>query len=110
MAVLTWRHSKSKDEAVASVKAALQESGYDSSVKWSDTSAEVRYGPFASILHAKGIVTDDAVVIEKCSGLAHGPVLSRCRVLLERLFPGGERVTLEHAAEEEKLRLGKGGD
>jgi ABC-type uncharacterized transport system substrate-binding protein len=92
MAVLTWKHGRSKDDAVAAIKAALKESGYDGSVTWSGTSAEARYGPFASIVHAKGVVTDNAVVIEKCGGLAGGPVLTRCRELLARLFPGGEQA------------------
>jgi hypothetical protein len=93
MAVLTWKHSRSKEDAVAAIKAALQKSGHEKSVAWSGTNAEARYGPFASVVHAKGVVTDDAVVIEKCGGLAGGPVLARCRELLARLFPGGEQST-----------------
>ncbi len=92
MSVLTWNHGRAKDEAVAALKAALKEAGHDGSVAWSGNKAEARYGLFASVLHAKGEVTDDAVVIEKCGGLAGGPVLTRCRELLERLFPGGGRA------------------
>jgi hypothetical protein len=90
MAVLTWKHGRSKDDAIAAIKASLKESGHDRSVKWSGPSAEARYGPFASVVHVKGRVTDDAVVIEKCSGLASGPVLTRCRELLAQLFPSGD--------------------
>jgi hypothetical protein len=93
MAVLTWKHGKSRDEAVAAIQAALKESGHDGLVTWDGAKAEARYGPFASIVHAKGEVTPDAVVLEKCGGLAGGPVLRRCRELLERLFPGGDQVS-----------------
>jgi hypothetical protein len=34
--------------------------------------------------------TEDTIVLEKCGGLASAMVLSRCRAMLERLFPGGE--------------------
>jgi hypothetical protein len=47
----------------------------------------------ASVVHAKGEVTPEAVVLEKCGGLVGGTVLQRCRELLERLFPGGEQVS-----------------
>jgi hypothetical protein len=39
------------------------------------------------------ICTDDAVVLEKCGGVAGGAVLRPCRELLERLFPGGEQAS-----------------
>jgi hypothetical protein len=92
MAVLTWSHGRSKDDALAAIKAALKDTGHEGSVTWSGTSAEARYGPFASVVHVKGVVTDDVVLIEKCGGLAGGPVLTRCRELLARLFPGGEQA------------------
>jgi hypothetical protein len=91
MAVLTWMHGKSKAEAVAAIQAALKESGYDGSVTWTGARAEARYGPLASVVHVKGEVTDDAVIIDECGGLAGGPVLTRCRELLGQLFPGGEQ-------------------
>jgi hypothetical protein len=89
MAVLVWKHGTTKAEAVAAIQAALNESGHGGSVTWDGARAEARYGPFASVVHAKGEVTDDAVVLEKCGGLAGGAVLSRCEELLRRLFPGG---------------------
>jgi hypothetical protein len=92
VAVLTWKHGRSKDDALAAIKAALTETGHEGSVTWSGTSAEARYGPFASVVHVKGVVTDDEVLIEKCGGLAGRPVLTRCRELLARLFPDGEQV------------------
>jgi hypothetical protein len=92
MALLSWKHGKSKEEAVAIIKAALKESGHEGSVTWSGTAAEARYGPFASVLHLRGEVTDDAVVIAQCGGLAGGAVLGRVRELLGKLFPGGEPI------------------
>jgi len=89
VAVLKWKHGRSKDEAVAAIKAALEKSGHEGSVKWSGASAEARYGPLASVVHAKAEVTDEEVILHKCGGLAGGAVLSRCRDLLARLFPGG---------------------
>jgi hypothetical protein len=88
-AVLTWKHGKSQAEAVADVGAAIEQSGYGGYVAWEGARAEARYGPFASVLHVKGEVTGDAVVLEKCGGPAGGVVLGKCRQMLERLFPGG---------------------
>jgi hypothetical protein len=93
MAVLVWKHERSKAEALAAIQAALKDSGYGGSVKWDGAEVEARYGPFASVVHAKGEVTDDAVVLHKCGGVAGGPVLRRCRELLEGLFPGGEEAS-----------------
>jgi hypothetical protein len=92
MAVLVWKHGKSKAEALGALQAALKDSGYGGSVAWDGPRAEARYGPFASVLHAVGEVTDDAVVLEKCGGLAGGAVLKQCQELLRRLFPGGEQA------------------
>lgn len=89
MAVLVWRHGRSKDEALAALRAELTASGYGDPVKWDGARAEARYGPFATGLHARGEVTDEAVVLEKCGGLLGGLVLARCRELLARLFPDG---------------------
>ena len=91
MAVLVWQHGRTKAEALAALRSALAASGYEKSVKWDGTKAEARSGPFASVVHAKGEVTDEAVVLEKCGGLAGGVVLRRCREMLGRLFPGGEQ-------------------
>jgi hypothetical protein len=92
MAVLIWKHGSAKAEALGAIQAGLKESGYDRSVTWDEAKAEARYGPFASILHAKGEVTEDAVVLEKCDGLVGAAVLSQCQELLRRLFPGGEQA------------------
>jgi hypothetical protein len=92
MAVLTWKHGTSKAEAVAAIRAALAESGHGGSVEWDGARAEARSGPFGSVVRARGEVTDEAVVVERCGGLAGGAVLGRCREWLARLFPGGEQA------------------
>ena len=92
MSVLTWKHGRSKDEAIAMIKAALTDSGYDEAVTWNGHKAEARFGPFAAILYVMGEVTIDAVVLEQCSGLAGAVVLTRCRELLVQIFPGGEQA------------------
>jgi hypothetical protein len=74
------------------VKAALKESGREEAVAWNGAKAEARYGPFASIVNAKGEITDDVITLEKCGGVAGSLVLGKCRELLERLFPGGEQA------------------
>jgi hypothetical protein len=89
MAALVWRHGRSKAEAMAAIRSALAESGHGGAAKWDGARVEARYGPFAAGLHARGEVTDEAVVLEKCSGLLGGLVLARCRELLGGLFPGG---------------------
>ena len=93
MAVLTWKHGTTKAAALDSIREAVREAGYADSVTWSGDAFEARSGPFASVAHVVGVVTDDAVVIEKCGGLVGGRVLTNCRELLEGLFPGGERPT-----------------
>ncbi len=91
MAVLVWEHGKSYTEALAAIQATLADSGYAAAVTWDGGKAEVRYGPFASVLHAKGEVTEEVVVLEKCSGLVGGLVLKRCQEMLGRLFPAASR-------------------
>jgi hypothetical protein len=93
-AVLRWEHGVSKTDAVAAIRAADKDAGYDGSVKWTGEAFEARSGPFASVVHVKGVVWDEQVVIEKCGGLAGGRVLTKCRELLGGRFPGGE-VPLE---------------
>jgi hypothetical protein len=92
VAALVWKHGRSKAEALAALQSEIAASGHGKSAKWDGAKVEARYGPFASVAHVKGEVTDDAVVVEKCGGLAGGAVLARCRELLGRLFPGGERA------------------
>ena len=65
MSVLRWKHGRSKDQAIAIIKAALKDSGHDEKVTWSGQKLEARFGPFAAILHAADVVysrTSDIVV------------------------------------------------
>ncbi len=92
MAVLIWKHGKSKTDALAAIQAELEEHGYSDSVKWEGAKAKASFGPLGSIIRVKGEVTDDVVRLEKCSGLARKVVLKGCRKMLKRLFPGGEQL------------------
>jgi hypothetical protein len=92
MAVLTWRHGRTKEEAIASLRAALEEGGYGSYVTWSGDKFEARSGPFASFAFVRGEVTDETAVIHNCRGLIRGVVLARTREILARLFPDGSPV------------------
>ena len=91
MASLVWKHGKSKSEAVTDIRAALAELGYDKHVTWSEANAEARYGPFASLIHVKGRVTEDLVILDKCGGAFGAMAMDRCRKVLERVFPRGEQ-------------------
>lgn len=88
MAALVWKHGRSRNEALAALQSALAESSHGGIAKWDGARVEARYGPFATGLHVRGEVTDEAVVLEKCGGLLGGLVLARCRELLAWLFPG----------------------
>lgn len=90
MPVLIWKHGKSKAEATEVFRAAIKDAGYDAAVKWDGSRLEARVGPFSSVLHVRGEVADDELVLEKCRGLVGALVLSRIRELLAGLFPGGE--------------------
>ena len=89
MAVLVWKHGTTKRKALAALKAALAKSGYAEAVTWDGSRAEARSGPLAAVLKARGKVTDEAVVLNKCGGLAGKVVRRRCRKVLARLFPDG---------------------
>lgn len=91
MSVLVWRHGTTQAAAIEAIQAALESSGHANRVTWKGNRAEARYGPFASVSHVVGQVNDEAVVLERCGGIASGTVLGRCRVMLEQLFPGGEQ-------------------
>lgn len=92
MAALVWRHARTKAEALDALQSALAKFGYGDAAKWDGAHVEARYGPFATGLYARGEVTDEAVVLERCGGLLGGLVLARCRELLGRLFPDGEQM------------------
>jgi hypothetical protein len=91
MPVLIRKHGTTKDAAIARIQAAIRDAGYDRAVTWTGDHAEVRYGPFASLVHGKGLVTAESVILESCRGLASGPVLRVCRTVMNELFPDGER-------------------
>lgn len=88
--VLSWKHGTTKSAALESLKGELQRLGYAKYVRWDGYEAKSRVTRmFFRIIDSRGRVTDDAVVIERCRGMAGGEVLKQCRATLQRLFPGG---------------------
>jgi hypothetical protein len=87
---LIWSHGNSTKEALAKIKAAIEESGYSDDVKWEGNHARVKKGPLGSLLHAEGEVQSEHVVLKKCTGLIAAAIRKQCREMLETLFPGGE--------------------
>jgi hypothetical protein len=91
MDVLVWRHGKTREEAKAIIQAELKRLHYDGKVAWDADSASASVG-WGTILSASGKVTDETIILDKCGGAAGGKVLSKCREILARVFPGGEQV------------------
>jgi hypothetical protein len=91
MAVLTWQHGTSQGKAIAAIVKAVKKLGYEGYVTWKDGTVEASAGPFATLVNARGEVTDDRVILAKAGGLLGGKVLTRCREILEDVFPGGEQ-------------------
>ncbi len=88
--VLSWKHGTSKSAALELLKTELQLTGYARYVRWNGfeiTSKVTRL--FFKIIDARGRITDDAVIIDRCRGMASKTVLKRCEETLRRLFPGG---------------------
>jgi hypothetical protein len=92
MAVLVWKHGKTRDEARSIIQAEVRRLGYDQKVMWSGDSATASVA-WGAVLSASGKVTDEAIILDKCGGAVGGIVLARCRELLERIFPDGEQAT-----------------
>lgn len=89
--VLIWKHGTTKAAAIDILKNEIRKLGYANYVKWDGGEARARVTRFFfKIIDARGRVTDDMVVIERCRGMASGEVLRRCREILQKAFPGGE--------------------
>jgi hypothetical protein len=91
MPVLTWLHGTSKGNAIAAIQKAVKKLGYEGYLRWKDGTVEASSGPFSTLVNAKGEVTDDRVILAKAGGVLGGKVLTRCREILEDVFPGGEQ-------------------
>jgi hypothetical protein len=87
MPALVWKHGTTKEAARDALQAKLKELGHADRVRWDGFAATARAGPFGSVLDAAGAITDEAVVVERCGGLAKGAVLRACGELLRQLFP-----------------------
>ena len=89
MALLKWKHDKTKTVVREAVQSELRKLGHDSKVKWADYRFTASVG-FGQILSVVGEISEKAIVLEKCDGLAGGTVLQEFRSIMEQLFPGGE--------------------
>ena len=89
--VLIWKHGTTKASAVDTLKNEIRKLGYANYVKWDGGEVRARVTRFFfRIIDARGRVTDDMVVIDRCRGMASGEVLKRCREILQKAFPGGD--------------------
>jgi hypothetical protein len=88
MPVVTWKHRTTKEAAKSAVQAELIRLGHGNDVVWKDFELTARVG-FGAILNVRGMITNQEVVIEKCTGAMGGALLRECNDLLEKLFPGG---------------------
>lgn len=90
MEELKWRHGTSAQEAKQLLKRAIKQMGYGGYFTWDGMTSSASAGPFGMLLSADGEVTDDQIVIRRCSGMLAGRVREACREMLRELFPGGE--------------------
>jgi hypothetical protein len=88
-ALLRWRHGVSSAEARRIMEEQLSEAGYADQVQWDGDEFSASVG-FGTVLKVKGQVTDEEIVLEKCSGALGSTVLAKIREIVGRVFPGGE--------------------
>lgn len=87
-AALVWQHGTTREAAKNAIVNELQSLGYADEVRWRNYKGSVSVA-MGVILSVRGYISDDAIVIEKCSGAVSSQVLNETRIILERLFPGG---------------------
>ena len=88
MKLLTWRHSKTKAEVRDAMKLELQRLGYDKNVAWIEYKFTSSL-PFG-MLTVAGEISEQTIILDKCSGVMGGKVMAEFRSMLEHMFPGGE--------------------
>ena len=88
-AALIWQHGTTREAAKNAVVNELESLGYANEVHWRNYKGSVSVA-LGVVLSVKGYISDDAIVIEKCSGAYSAQVLSETRIILARLFPGGD--------------------
>ncbi len=89
MAELTWKTGKPPAEARELIQAQLVKTGYGDQVTWEGNAFSASAG-MGYMLDISGVVNDQEVVLEKCSGMTGGMVLGKLKKMFEYLFPGGE--------------------
>ena len=88
MAALVWKHGTTAERAKETIEAELRQRGQADKVKWNGDEFSVSVG-FGVVLNLVGRVTDEAIVVEKCTGAMAGFAMDKAREHLPRVFPGG---------------------
>lgn len=91
MPLLTWKHGTTRAEAKDAIVEELRKLGFEKNASWKDNEFTASVGWGQVVLGMSGNVTDDEIILNKCSGALGSTVLSKCREMLERAFPGGEQ-------------------
>lgn len=91
MPLLTWKHGKSREDALTTIQAAIDDLGYARHVTWKANQFTAHYKMFVTLVDTSGEVTDEFVIVEKSDGRLGGAVLEKCNEMLQRLFPDGEQ-------------------
>ncbi|MFZ4765767.1 MAG: hypothetical protein ACOYMN_12510 [Roseimicrobium sp.] len=86
MSILNWKHRTTADEARDTLRTEFERLGYGDKVQWTGHELEASVPMF---LEVKGRITDDAVVLDKCAGMASSAFLGKCRDMLAKIFPEG---------------------
>lgn len=89
--MLICQHGTTEAQALNIIKTAIAELGYNNYVRWNGCNASVAVGPFKSIIHIKGMVTNTEATVE-CGGLFGDMALNRCREIVGRIFPDSKVI------------------
>jgi len=90
MAVLVWKHGKSRNEVRALIQGRLALAGVSDKVIWDGDTFRSSVG-WGSILNLVGHITDQTVTLEKSSGAMGGVILEKSREAFRELFPDGQQ-------------------
>ena len=91
MSVLVWKHGTTAAIAREIIQNELEKLGHGGQVTWTgdEFTCSLAWG---TILSTAGKVTDETIVLDKCSGAIGGIVLAKLRECFGRVFPGGEQA------------------
>jgi len=89
MPKLRWKHDRSASAVRTLLQAELGKANRDDTLAWDGDAFSASVG-WGTILKLRGHITEQEIVVDQCSGVAAGRVLSSVRASLTNLFPGGE--------------------